>query len=117
MVPWIGVLGVLARRHIATGALGVLLFFLVSGFVIPFSLEHRNLRGFFVRRFFRLYPTLWICLLLTMTMLAVQAHFLGTALPFGKRTVGANAFLLSSYVRAPWIERSSGHWLWRSSSI
>ncbi len=104
VVPWMGILGVLARNHISTGALGVLLFFLVSGFVIPFSLEHRNLRGFFVRRFFRLYPTLWVCLLITIAMLAVQIHFLGGALPFGKRTVGANAFLVSSYVRAPWIE-------------
>src|SRR5947199_3066526 len=35
---------------------GVALFFLVSGFVIPFSLRRNTLGGFFVRRFFRLYP-------------------------------------------------------------
>lgn len=103
-VPWLGVLGVLGRNRISTGALGVLLFFLVSGFVIPFSLESGNPRGFFVRRFFRLYPTMWICLLVTALMLTAQSHFQGTPPPFGKRMLGANAFLVSPYMRQPWIE-------------
>ncbi|GII81468.1 acyltransferase [Sphaerisporangium rufum] len=41
------------------GQYGVLVFFLVSGYVIPVSLERRgSVRGFWVTRFFRLYP-LW----------------------------------------------------------
>lgn len=39
------------------GAFGVALFFLVSGFIIPASLEkHRSLREFWKGRFFRLFP-------------------------------------------------------------
>ncbi|MFE0156302.1 acyltransferase family protein [Nonomuraea sp. NPDC059007] len=39
------------------GMYGVLVFFLVSGYIIPLSLEQRgDLRAFWVGRFFRLYP-------------------------------------------------------------
>ncbi|GAA4593612.1 acyltransferase [Planotetraspora phitsanulokensis] len=41
------------------GQYGVLVFFLVSGYVIPASLERRgDVRGFWITRFFRVYP-LW----------------------------------------------------------
>ena len=44
-------------RHIDLGKYGVLLFFLVSGYVIPMSLErHGSLRRFWVGRLFRIYP-------------------------------------------------------------
>ncbi|MEO3810585.1 acyltransferase [Sphaerisporangium sp. B11E5] len=42
------------------GQYGVLVFFLVSGYVIPVSLERRgDVRGFWINRVFRLYP-LWL---------------------------------------------------------
>jgi peptidoglycan/LPS O-acetylase OafA/YrhL len=44
-------------RHIDLGKYGVLLFFLVSGYVIPMSLErHGDLRKFWVGRLCRIYP-------------------------------------------------------------
>jgi peptidoglycan/LPS O-acetylase OafA/YrhL len=44
-------------RHFDFGRYGVLLFFLVSGYVIPMSLErHGSLRRFWVGRIFRIYP-------------------------------------------------------------
>jgi peptidoglycan/LPS O-acetylase OafA/YrhL len=44
-------------RHIDLGKYGVMLFFLVSGYVIPMSLErHGSLRRFWVGRVFRIYP-------------------------------------------------------------
>ncbi|MBM2619901.1 acyltransferase [Actinoplanes sp. LDG1-06] len=44
-------------RHIDLGKTAVLLFFLVSGYVIPMSLErHGDLRRFWVGRLFRVYP-------------------------------------------------------------
>jgi peptidoglycan/LPS O-acetylase OafA/YrhL len=48
---------------INAGRLGVVLFFAISGFVIPFSikLSHRYpVREFLVTRFFRLYPAYWL---------------------------------------------------------
>ncbi len=42
------------------GRAGVFSFFIVSGFVIPFSLERSNsLRKFWINRIFRLYPIYW----------------------------------------------------------
>jgi peptidoglycan/LPS O-acetylase OafA/YrhL len=44
-------------RHIDLGKYGVLLFFLVSGYVIPMSMErHGSLRRFWISRLFRIYP-------------------------------------------------------------
>jgi peptidoglycan/LPS O-acetylase OafA/YrhL len=44
-------------QHIDFGKYGVLLFFLVSGYVIPMSLErHGSLRRFWIGRLFRIYP-------------------------------------------------------------
>lgn len=41
------------------GMYGVLVFFLVSGYIIPASLERRaSVRGFWIGRFFRIYPLL-----------------------------------------------------------
>lgn len=43
------------------GRFGVVLFFLISGFVIPFSLKgERPLRTFAIGRFWRLYPAYWL---------------------------------------------------------
>ncbi|MFG1879004.1 acyltransferase family protein [Sphaerisporangium sp. NPDC049003] len=53
------------------GQYGVLVFFLVSGYVIPVSLERRgSVRGFWITRFFRLYP-LWALVAAIGTVFAV----------------------------------------------
>lgn len=51
-------------RDIGLGGIGVTIFFLISGFVIPASLHADRpigdeLRVFAIRRFFRLYPAFW----------------------------------------------------------
>jgi len=48
------------------GALGVALFFVISGFVIPFSLERYGRGQFAIARLFRIYPTYWMGLLVTL---------------------------------------------------
>ena len=48
------------------GGSGVSLFFMISGFVIYLSiLKVKNAKSFFLKRFVRLYPTFWICMLIT----------------------------------------------------
>ena len=50
-------------KPINAGRLGVVLFFAISGFVIPFSIKlaHRYpVREFLLTRFFRLYPAYWL---------------------------------------------------------
>ncbi len=51
------------------GWVGVQIFFVLSGFVIAFSLRGTAL-DFGRRRFLRLYPTAWICVLITLVLLA-----------------------------------------------
>lgn len=48
------------------GLFGVHFFFIISGFVIFYSIEKvKSGAEFAIKRFFRLYPTYWICLLLS----------------------------------------------------
>jgi peptidoglycan/LPS O-acetylase OafA/YrhL len=62
-------------RVIDLGKYGVLLFFLVSGYVIPMSLErHGSLRRFWIGRLFRIYPAyLTAIALVVVTTAAVPA--------------------------------------------
>ncbi len=45
------------------GRIGVIIFFLISGFVIPYSLHNKSLAQFTITRFFRLYPAYWLSIL------------------------------------------------------
>ncbi|MGP4024046.1 acyltransferase family protein [Actinomadura sp. 3N407] len=55
------------------GMYGVFVFFLVSGYIVPASLERRgSVRGFWIGRFFRIYPLLAVA-----CMLAVLPFLLG----------------------------------------
>jgi peptidoglycan/LPS O-acetylase OafA/YrhL len=53
-----------SHDYLDLGRVGVVAFFLVSGYVIPLSLAGQSLRAFAVRRFFRLYPVYWLALAL-----------------------------------------------------
>ncbi|WP_293800286.1 acyltransferase [uncultured Bosea sp.] len=64
--PATGPMSTFARSVVETlslGRFGVALFFLISGFVVPFSIAgERPLRHFAISRLFRLYPALWLAL-------------------------------------------------------
>jgi peptidoglycan/LPS O-acetylase OafA/YrhL len=96
LFPWMWV-----HLHFFPGVFGVALFFLVSGFVIPFSLESGGLRAFFVRRVFRLYPTFWASLALILAVLAVEAHRYHLAFPHRPAAIASNAVLLHPYLGHP----------------
>ncbi|WP_272493056.1 acyltransferase family protein [Jidongwangia harbinensis] len=58
-----------------TGRYGVMLFFLVSGYVIPMSLErYGNLRRFWLGRLFRIYPAWLLAVVLAGVAIAVLDH-------------------------------------------
>ncbi len=51
------------------GYLGVSLFFIISGFVIFFTTDKvKSPQEFLIKRFARLYPAYWVCLILTFTL-------------------------------------------------
>lgn len=59
---------------VQVGQLGVMVFFLCSGFIIPATLERNgSLKTFWLSRFFRLYPLYWMSLLFA-GLLAALGH-------------------------------------------
>lgn len=55
-----------------SGKYGVMVFFLVSGYIIPASLErHRSVARFWIGRAFRLYPQLIVAVMVFMLLIAV----------------------------------------------
>lgn len=80
------------------GRFGVVLFFFVSGFVIPFSFPDSAapVRDFAISRFFRLYPAYWTSLLVGLvTMQVLEAKIY--PLPH----IVANATMLQTFVNVP----------------
>lgn len=62
----------LAGQWFDFGRFGVVLFFLISGFVIPFSLrDDQPLSRFAITRFFRLYPAFWLSIAATVLALGM----------------------------------------------
>lgn len=81
------------------GRIGVITFFLVSGFVIPFSIrpsQSAPIGSFLIKRFFRIYPLYW----LSIPVGAFAAYWLWGQ-PFGVRDILINLTLLQDVVGAP----------------
>ncbi len=67
-------------RHLDLGRYGVLLFFLVSGYVIPMSLErHGSARRFWTGRLFRIYPAYLVTIALAVAYGAWHGGLLAQA--------------------------------------
>lgn len=86
-------------RDFDLGRFGVVLFFLISGLVVPFSISgERPLRKFFISRFFRLYPAFWISMLVTVAVTIWRGgnHFT-------TREILANLTMVPGLVHQPYI--------------
>lgn len=67
------------------GKIGVVLFFAVSGFIIPYSLlryKENPLKRFAISRFFRLYPAYWLSLLFVLIFMSNNSNVLNTLANF-----------------------------------
>ena len=51
---------------------GVPVFFMLSGFFIAASLEKYSEKEFYIRRYLRIYPSLWICILFNFVIILVS---------------------------------------------
>ncbi len=80
------------------GRIGIICFFLISGFVIPFSLKHSHhspIKTFAIRRFFRLFPIYWVSLFL----IIVTLYFWNKDL--NPSAILANTTMLQSFFAEP----------------
>lgn len=82
----------LGRVPVNLGAFGVALFFVVSGFVIPVSLERYTARAFLAGRLIRIWPTYWAGFALTLCALLVGARLLSGTPPFNAVQAGIHFF-------------------------
>lgn len=83
------------------GGLAVPLFFIISGFVISISMEGKTAGQFAFGRFMRLYPTFWICLLLT----ALTLYSWGAAEhQYSLRTFLANLTMVPHLFHQPYLD-------------
>ncbi|EEJ3630265.1 acyltransferase [Salmonella enterica subsp. enterica] len=61
--------------HFNYGPFGVAIFFLISGFVIPFSLYTKSVKGFIESRFLRIFPTYIACAVISMLVSFIISHY------------------------------------------
>ncbi|WP_166454907.1 acyltransferase family protein [Duganella aquatilis] len=88
---------VIDANYFQTGQAGVSLFFLISGYIIPKSLNASpSLKVFWVHRFFRLYPAYWVCLFLVILLASAQLFRIQE--PLGTVGMAANFTMLQGFV-------------------
>jgi peptidoglycan/LPS O-acetylase OafA/YrhL len=83
-----------SREWVDAGRVGVVAFFLVSGYVIPLSLQRQDTRTFLVRRLYRLFPLYWLVLGLMMLWVATT----GEGELGGPLTIMANVLMVQGAV-------------------
>jgi peptidoglycan/LPS O-acetylase OafA/YrhL len=91
------------REWLNLGQAGVSAFFLVSGFVIPFSLERAgSLKVFWISRFFRLYPLYWASLILVLAIGLGGFEIFGKGFdPRNPLHLGLNVTMIQELLRKP----------------
>ncbi|MBV7537195.1 acyltransferase [Duganella sp. sic0402] len=83
------------------GPFGVALFFLISGFVIPFSLRKTSLPGFLVNRALRIFPTYACCLAIGTLAVYLSARYWGQPFSYDAKVLAANALLVHNLLGFP----------------
>ena len=77
--PWF--FGIVSNAWFNPGPFGVAVFFLISGMVVPFSLQKHTRSSFLAARVLRIFPTYAVALLIEFTVLHITAD--GYGRPFG----------------------------------
>ena len=82
-------------------SIGVAVFFLISGFVIPLSLEGTGIRAYFLKRFLRIFPTYWIALAIALAVIFVSATVWSKPIPQTGTDYISNTFLVANAFSRP----------------
>jgi len=86
-----------SAEYLSLGRIGVVAFFLVSGYVIPLSLERQSQRTFWIRRFFRLYPVYWLAVA---AYIAVSWHALRDGGSLSAPKIALNVLMVQGAIGA-----------------
>jgi len=82
-------------------SIGVAVFFLISGFVIPLSLEGTDVRAYFLKRLLRIFPTYWIALAMGTAAIFISATFWSKPIPHDGLGLFTNVFLGANALGRP----------------
>lgn len=93
-------------KYINTGPVGVSIFFIISGFVISFSLKKLSVKGFLTQRFFRIFPTYWLSILIGVIFVLISCFYWNRDFwaVFNPRDYFINAALLNTILNVPMID-------------
>jgi len=86
------------------GPFGVSLFFLISGFVIPFSLNRLAPGPFLIARLLRIYPTYIVASLIMLTLVYLSSRYWGQAFSMPLDRLLANLLLIQDNLSSPSID-------------
>lgn len=86
------------------GALGVAVFFMISGFVIPMSLGKVGRVKFILSRIARIYPTYIAAFVLSMTAVWLSSQYWGRQFMWDLKTMLSNMFLVHTFADIPSID-------------
>ncbi len=103
-LPAFDVVGTVYPPWFDLGKFGVGTFFLISGFVIPFSLRHSAASRFLVARALRIYPTFWLALLAEYAAIAASGTYWHRQPAFGLRDYVINGLLIRDFLDAPSVD-------------
>lgn len=94
----------LENLNINLGAVGVSLFFIISGFVIPFSLANSGKISFLIKRFFRVLPPYAVGLSLTTLVVFIYSRMNNLEFPHTALDFIVNLSLLRDWAGFPTID-------------
>ncbi|NRR29086.1 acyltransferase [Oxalobacteraceae bacterium] len=83
------------------GPFGVAIFFLISGFVIPFSLQKTTTLGFLLNRALRIFPTYAFCLGIGTLAIFLSSRYWGQQFLYEPAVLAANALLVHNVLGYP----------------
>lgn len=99
-----GLLSLFTAPWLNFGPLGVAVFFLISGLVIPISLEAHDRKSFVIARVLRIFPTYIAGLALCALAIWLNARAWGLPLPFGPGGLAVNGLLVFDLLGRPSVD-------------
>lgn len=89
--------GYISNQYLNFGALGVAVFFMISGFVIPMSLGRMSNARFIVGRFLRIYPTYIAAFSVGMLAVWLSCMYWGKDFMWNYQAILTNMFLVHTF--------------------